>query len=70
MLKSEFSKHRSVTDPDKIEELRGKYNVLSAIRGLSNYLVYTVKSYFPRRELVDSRKDIYAEDSEEEEGKK
>ncbi|RLN74000.1 hypothetical protein BBJ28_00009000, partial [Nothophytophthora sp. Chile5] len=38
LVRREFEKGRSETDPDKIEALKSKY-VRFAIRGLSNYLV-------------------------------
>ena len=43
LVKKEFHKNRLETDPEKIEALR--YN---AIRGISNYLLLTVRAEYER----------------------
>ena len=46
LVKSEFSKHKRERDEEKIQELRKKYFFdISAITGISNYLLFTIKQY-------------------------
>jgi hypothetical protein len=46
LVRKEFDRHREVFDPDQIYRLKMKWVYVdgSAVRGISNYLIYTIQA--------------------------